>query len=202
MYLYHIERKITIMRLKTQDITKAALLAAMLGVSAYITIPLGFTPISLTLQTLLVNMTAMLLTPSMSFMTILVYILVGLVGVPIFSGGAGGPAKLFGPTGGYILAFLIAAPVMSATKNIFFKLFRKFIRSDATAKITAYSVNAIIVGMVIIYAFGTAYMMLLLGKKVGEVLPLTVVPFIPIDIAKCIAAAAIAVPVIRALNKE
>lgn len=190
------------MKTKTQNITKAALLAAMLGISAYITIPLGFTPVSLTLQTLLVNMTAMLLSPSISFMTILVYTLAGLVGVPVFSGGAGGPAKLFGPTGGYILAFLIAAPVMSATKDMFFKMFKKFIKSDSAAKITAYSVNAVIVGMVIIYAFGTAYMMLLLGKGIGEVLMLAVVPFIPLDIAKCIAAALIAVPVSKALNRE
>lgn len=188
------------MRSKTRDLTKAAVLASGLALSAYISIPLGFTPVVLTLQTLFVNLIAMLLEPKISFLAVFVYTLAGLAGIPVFSGGAGGPAKLFGPTGGYILAFLAAAPLMSVTKKIFFASFKKLIKNETAAKTAAYSVNAVIVGMTVIYLFGTAYMMLLMGKGAGEVLMLAVVPFIPLDIVKCIAAAAIAAPVERALR--
>lgn len=189
------------LKTKTQNLTAAGVLAALLCVSAYISIPLGFTPTPLTLQTLAINLIAIMLAPSMSFMTVLVYILVGLVGVPVFSGGAGGPAKLFGPTGGYILAFLVSAPIMSVTKEWFVKLFGKFIKSETTAKIIGYAVNAVIVGMVIIYVIGSIYMKFMLGKSFGAVLMMAVVPFIPLDLLKCVLAAVIAVPVMKALNR-
>ena len=188
------------MKLKTQDITKSAVLAALLCASAYISIPLGFTPIPLTLQTLIINMIAIMLTPSLSFLTVLVYILIGFIGVPIFSGGAGGPAKLFGPTGGYILAFLLCAPLMSYTKNLFLKGFRKFISSENTAKIVSYSVNAILVGMTIIYLLGSVYMRFLVDKSFAAVLMIAVVPYIPLDIVKCVIASVISVPIQNALK--
>ena len=185
---------------RTKELTKAAVLAALLALSAYISIPLGFTPVVLTLQTLLVNLIAMMLRPRTSFLAVLVYTLAGLAGVPVFSGGAGGPAKLFGPTGGYIMAFLAAAPAMSLTKGMFLKLFCRFIKNASAAKTASYAANAMLVGMTVIYTFGTAYMMIIMGKGAGEVLMLAVIPFIPLDILKCIAAAVIAVPVEKALG--
>lgn len=186
--------------LRTRTITKVALIAACLSISAYISIPLGFTPVVLTLQTLIVNMAALLLTPKESFSAMLIYILVGLVGLPVFSGGAGGPAKLFGPTGGYILAFLIAAPVMSWVKTYIQKLTDKLIKAPALSQIVAYALTAILVGMTIIYLFGTVYMQQLMGCTFTEALVMAVIPFIPLDIAKCVGAALISVPVKRALG--
>ena len=68
-----------------------ALLTALICVSAYIVIPLPFTPASLTAQTLVVNLIALLLTPRQAAFTMVVYILLGLTGLPVFSGGMGGP---------------------------------------------------------------------------------------------------------------
>ncbi|MGN1097291.1 MAG: biotin transporter BioY [Clostridia bacterium] len=188
-------------RLRTQTITKIALLVACLSVSAYITIPLGFTPVSLTLQTLIVNMIAILLTPWESFTALLVYILLGFVGLPIFSGGAGGPAKLFGPTGGYIFAFLISAPLMSWLKDYIRRAIDKFIKNTVASQVVAYTVNAIVIGMTIVYLIGTVYMKFLTGRTFSETLLLAVVPFIPLDIVKCVFAAVIGVPVKRALER-
>ena len=188
-------------RISTRDLTKMALLAALLCVSAYINIPLGFTPIKLTLQTLVINLTAILLTPGQSFLTVLVYVLIGFAGVPVFSGGQGGPAKLFGPSGGYIMAFLAAAPAMSFTKLYFERLVKKAVPNETRARIIAYSANAIIVGMLIVYLLGTIYMKLMLGRTWGEVLMMAVVPFIPLDIVKCIAAALIGVPLKMTLDR-
>lgn len=185
----------------TREITKMALLAALLCVSAYITIPLGFTPASLTLQTMIVNLIAILLTPMESFITLLVYILIGAVGVPIFSGGQGGLGKLFGPTGGYIFAFLAAAPAMSFTKKYFIAAAEKVVKNTSVARIAACTVNAILVGMVIVYLIGTVYMKFTLNRGWMDVLLMAVIPFIPLDIAKCILASVIGVPLKKALDK-
>ena len=184
----------------TRELTKMALLAALLCVSAYITIPIGTIP--LTLQTLLINLIAIMLVPSEAFFTVLVYILIGAVGIPVFSGGQGGLGKLFGPTGGYIFAFLAAAPVMSLTKEFFAGVFGRFIKNQTTARLVGYAVNAVVVGMVIVYAIGTVYMKIMLGRGWGEVLMMAVVPFIPLDIVKCVVASVIGVPLKSAMDRK
>ncbi len=185
--------------LTTQAITKIALFVAVLSVSAYISIPIGAIP--LTLQTLIINMAAIILSPFEGFVMTLVYILLGLVGVPVFSGGAGGPAKLFGPTGGYIFAFLAAVPLMSFLKGYFLKLIGKFTKNKGAAEFIAYTLTAILIGMVVIYLIGTVYMKLTMGKTWGQTLMAAVVPFIPLDLCKCAAASIIGIPVKRALDK-
>ena len=81
---------------KTAEMTKMALMVAMNCISAYIIIPLPFSMSPLALQTLIVNLTGYVLNAKQAFMTMLVYILVGLAGVPVFTGGTAGPGKLFG----------------------------------------------------------------------------------------------------------
>ena len=92
---------------KTLEMTRLALLVAMNCVSAYIIIPLPFSLSPIALQTLIVNLVGFLLPPKQAFITMLIYILVGLIGIPVFTGGTAGPAKLFGPTGGYIFGFIL-----------------------------------------------------------------------------------------------
>ncbi len=187
-------------KITTMSLTKAALLTALLCASAYISIPIGPSPI--TLQTLIVNLIAFLLTPYEAFFSILAYILLGAAGLPVFSGGVGGVGKLFGPTGGYILAFLVSAPLMAWIKNFAVKAVNRFGKKDSAVKeVTAYSLTAIIVGMTIVYILGTAYMKLSIGATWLETLSVAVIPFIPLDLVKCIAAALIAVPLKRALEK-
>lgn len=187
--------------MKTKQITTAAIAAAILCLSAYISIPLGFTPVPLTLQTLAIGMIAILLSPAASFFTVLAYILIGAVGIPVFSGGTGGIGKLVSPTGGYIFAFIIAAPVMSLTKGFFVKLFGKIIHNRRIADILGYSANGIVIGMTIIYLIGSIYMKFMLKKSFAAVLAAAVIPFIPLDIVKCIAAAIICVPILKVIEK-
>lgn len=92
---------------KTAEMTRMALMVAMNCVSAYIIIPLPFSLSPIALQTLIVNLTGYVLNAKQAFMTMLVYLLVGLAGVPVFTGGSAGPGKLFGPTGGYIIGFCL-----------------------------------------------------------------------------------------------
>lgn len=169
-------------KLHTQELTKIALFAALTCASAYIIIPLPFSPVSLTAQTFIINLMALLLTPRQTAYTLLLYILLGLLGLPVFSGGAGGPGKLFGPTGGYIFSWLIAVPLMARLKGPRYSMFR-------------YCAVTILAGMPLIYLIGTAYMKLLTGMNWTGAVTAAVLPFIPLDLFKCVAAAAVAKPV-------
>lgn len=168
------------------ELTKMALLTTMLCVSAYVIIPLPFSPISLTAQTLMINLIALLLTPGQAVFSVGVYLLLGLIGLPVFSGGMGGPAKLFGPTGGYLLACPFAVALMSWLKGKKYHFGR-------------YCAVTILAGMPLIYLLGSLYMRFLTGMNWMGVLTAAVLPFIPLDILKCIAAALIARPVLTAL---
>ena len=161
--------------MSTKDLTKIALLVAMNCVSAYIIIPLPFSLSPLALQTLIVNLVALILTPKQAFMTMLVYILLGLAGVPVFTGGTAGPGKLFGPTGGYILAFLPAVVLMAWLKGKTYNFLR-------------YTLVTICVGIPVIYVLGVAQLMALTGLGIKEAFVMGVLPFLLGDIVKAVGA--------------
>ena len=94
-------------RLDTSSMTKIALLTALLSVSSYLVFPLPFTPIVLSMHTVIVNLVGLILKPSHAAYTILVYLFMGFIGIPVFSAGSAGPGKLFGPTGGFYFGFLL-----------------------------------------------------------------------------------------------
>lgn len=96
-----------------REMVKMALLMAMNCVSAYVIIPLPFSLSPISLQTVFVNLLGFLLTPRQVLITMCAYLLMGLAGLPVFTGGTAGPGKLFGPTGGYIFGFLVAALIIS-----------------------------------------------------------------------------------------
>ena len=89
-------------------ITKITLMTAFLIVASYIVIPLPFAVASISLQTLAVNLIALLLSPFEACISIMVYILLCAVGVPVANGGKGGLTYLMGPTGGFFIGFLVA----------------------------------------------------------------------------------------------
>lgn len=105
------------MNTSARSITKTALCIALLCISSYIIVPLPFTPIVLSMHTVTVNLIGLVLTPGQSAVTLLIYLAMGLVGLPVLSGGTAGFDKLFGPTGGFYFGFLLAAILISATKG-------------------------------------------------------------------------------------
>ena len=86
--------------------TSTAVCVALLAVSAYISFPLPFTPAMVTALTIVVNLVAFIMKPKQAVMTILIYLLLGVAGVPVFVGGTSGLIKIIGPTGGFNLGFL------------------------------------------------------------------------------------------------
>ena len=98
---------------RTLMITKITLMTAFLIVASYIVIPMPFAVASISLQTLAVNLIALLLSPLEAGISILVYILLCGAGVPVANGGKGGVAYLMGPTGGFFIGFLAAVVLIS-----------------------------------------------------------------------------------------
>lgn len=169
---------------KTAEMTKMALMVAMNCVSAYIIIPLPFSLSPIALQTLIVNLTGYVLNAKQAFMTMLVYLLVGLAGVPVFTGGSAGPGKLFGPTGGYIIGFLVTA------------VFLAYFRGEKYS-FKRYALLGCVIGIPLIYVFGVVQLKLITGMGWDKAIMTGALPFIPLDIVKCLAAAVIAGPINR-----
>jgi len=157
--------------MNTRILTKIAICVALLSVSAYISIPLPFTAAMLTALTVVVNLVAFILTPKQAFLTLAVYILLGAAGMPVFVGGTAGFGKLIGPTGGFILGFLLSAPLISLLKG-------------KVPDFKRYMFIAVFVGMPVIYLCGSISMCLVQNLDIFSTLVVAVFPFILGDIVK------------------
>ncbi len=173
-------------KLDTSSMTKIALLVAALSVSSYLVIPLPFTPIVLSMHTVMVNLIGLMLKPSHAAYTILVYLMIGLIGVPIFSGGSAGPGKLFGPTGGFYFGFLFAAIAISMFKG-------------KKNKFTRYAAVTIGLGVPIQHLFAILFMCFHNDFNIQAALLTVSLPFIPGDIIKCILASMLGVAINKVL---
>lgn len=96
---------------KTFSLTLIAVGAAIIAVLSPMSIPIGIVPI--TLQTLAVGLIATVLKARETFFAVLLYLILGFIGIPVFTGGASGIAVLFGPTGGFLVAFLLIGSLIS-----------------------------------------------------------------------------------------
>ena len=125
--------------IRTKDIALIALFTALLAVCSWISVP---TAIPFTMQTFGVFLTIGLLGGKRGTAAILTYLLLGAVGLPVFSGFTGGIGHILGPTGGYILGFILTALLMWLAEALMGK----------SLKVLAASMVA---GLIICYAFGT-----------------------------------------------
>lgn len=171
----------------TREMTKMALMVALNCISAYIIIPLPFSLSPIALQTLVVNLTGYVLNAKQAAMTMIAYLLVGLAGVPVFTGGTAGPGKLFGPTGGYLFGFALWAVLLAYLRG-----------SEYSFK--HYALIGCIIGIPFIYVFGVVQLQLITHMGWSKAVMTGALPFIPLDIVKCCAAAYVAGPVHRIFN--
>ena len=157
---------------KTYAITVTALMTAVTCILAPLSIPIGPVPISLT--NLAIYISLYLLGWKRGTISYLIYLLIGLVGIPVFSGFTGGPAKLAGPTGGYIIGFIAMAIIAGLVIDNFHQPWLQLI--------------GMIVGTIICYALGTAWFCFEAKSTVSAALSICVFPFIPGDLIKMIIA--------------
>lgn len=156
-------------------LTVCALFAALICVLSPISIPLGAVPMSLGLLGILI--TAVSLPPSMSVASVLVYLLLGVCGLPLFSGGGAGLGVLIGPTGGYLWSYLLVAPLVSL-------LFRFRVRR-APDGVSGWRVAvACLCGVLICYACGTVQYSLVTHTALSVALSVCVLPFVLLDLFK------------------
>lgn len=165
-----------------RKMTLTGVCVALLAASAYISFPLPFTPAMVTALTIMVYFVAFVMTPKEAGLTLLIYLLLGIVGVPVFVGGTSGIAKIIGPTGGFNIGFLVAAMVMSAVRG----------KSHDFKKLI---MTGIFVGMPIIYIGGCISMYAVNRVSVWATLLTAVIPFLFGDVVKVVIAAMMAVRV-------
>ena len=154
-----------------------SIFAALTAVCSQILIPLPMVSINLALFA--VHLAAAILGAKYGGLSMLVYVLLGLVGAPVFTGFTGGVGILFGKTGGYILGYILSAFI---TGFLCRKWGRSFGRMCA----------AMALGVIVCYAFGTAWVMLVTGTPFLASLVYCVFPFLPGDAAKILLAAFLA----------
>ena len=151
----------------------AALVVAgslFIALSAQLAIPLPFSPVPVTGQTLAVLLTGMLLGSRRGGLSLLTYLVEGGLGLPVFAGGTAGLARLTGPTGGYLVGFLAAAFLVGMLAE------RGWDRRAGTTFL------AMLLGNVVIYALGLLWLTHFVGSE--RVLALGLLPFIPGDLWK------------------
>lgn len=142
--------------------------------SAQVAIPLPFSPVPITGQTLAVLLTGALLGSRRGSLCLLLYLAEGAFGLPVFAGGMAGPARLLGPTGGYLVGFMPAAFLTGLLAE------RGWDRRVRT------SLLAMLLGNAVIYAFGLPWLARFVGGE--RVLASGLLPFIPGDLLKLILA--------------
>lgn len=158
---------------KTYDMAYIGIFAVMIAVCSWISIP---ATVPFTLQTFAVFLSVVLLGGKRGTMSVVIYILLGAIGVPVFAGFTGGLGIIMNNTGGYIIGFLFSALVMWAAESLFGR------------KLWVQAVS-MVVGLAVCYAFGTAWFMFVYMRGAGVVGLMTVlgwcvIPFIIPDLVK------------------
>lgn len=172
-------------RSRTTSLLRAALVAALLGASALIVLPIG--PVPATLQVLVVAVAVLVLSPAEALGAGALYVALGTIGLPVFAGGGAGPGVLLGPTGGFIAGFALGAGAGAVVRRVM-----------ASAKLSPLvaDVPALITLLLVVYGSGWAWFALTTGRSAADAFALAVAPFVLVDAAK----AAVALGIARALR--
>ena len=163
-----------------------ALMAAVCCVLCPLSIPVGPVPVSLGVFAML--LCAYLLGAKNGTIACGIYILLGLAGLPVFSGFTGGASKIAGPTGGYIIGYIFLVIISGLFIEHYEVNAAKNLRLKGNAKNIVMQIAGMILGIGVCYLFGTFWFMLTNGGTFLYVLSICVFPFIGFDVIKLIAA--------------
>lgn len=162
-------------KLSTKQLTTIGVMTAVTCILGPLAIPLSFSPVPISLTNLAIYISIYVLGTKSGTISYIVYLLLGLVGLPIFSNFTGGLAKLAGPTGGYLIGFIFLAIV----GGIFVDHFQ--------GKIYMHAIG-LVIGTAICYLFGTLWLAFQAHLTFEAALWAGVIPYIPGDIAKVVIA--------------
>jgi biotin transport system substrate-specific component len=168
-------------RLSLKGMVYASMFGAMTAVGALISVPLQ--PVPITLQTFFLYLAAALLGGTLGALSQIIYLLLGILGLPVFSGGKAGLGVLMGPTGGYLIGFIVAAFVIG-----------KLVEMKKNAGFS-WLVLSMLAGGCIVYTLGVLQLMVVAQLSLAKAVAAGVLPFAPGDTLKVVAAAAIALKI-------
>jgi biotin transport system substrate-specific component len=177
------------MKTKTTELTVAALLTALMCILSQIAVPVPFAAIVLSLGTVGINLAGALQKPRAAFLSIFAYVMLGIVGLPVFAGMRSGIGTVLGPTGGFIIAYPIAALLIS------------FIADRAKSRSFALLIGGMLAGMVLLYIIGTLWYMIYAKTTVFAAFAAVGAPFIIPDFIKVVASAAVSVAILKIKGK-
>jgi biotin transport system substrate-specific component len=155
----------------------ASMFGALTAVGAYIMIPLP--PVPMTMQTLFVNLAGALLGGSLGALSQVVYILLGVIGLPVFAGGKAGVGVLIGPTGGYLIGFVAGAFIIGKLTSLRRQPGLLWLMGSMAA------------GIAVVYALGIMQLMMVAKLGITKAIAIGLLPSLPGDIAKIVIAALI-----------
>jgi|BioPla2DNA2_1021312.scaffolds.fasta_scaffold121259_2 biotin transport system substrate-specific component len=161
----------------------ASLFGALTAIGAFIVVPLQ--PVPFTLQTFFTALSGVILGGRTAALSQVVYLILGCMGLPVFAGGKAGLGIVLGPTGGYILGFILGAYIIG-----------KIVEARAEAGIIGIAL-AILAGDLIIYGLGTLWLSIIAQLSLAKAFLLGVVPFLLPELLKLMAAAFLAARIKR-----
>lgn len=163
-------------KIRTKQMVLIALMTAVTCVLGPLSIPLPFSPVPISLTNFAIFLAIFVLGMKSGTISFIIYLLLGAVGVPVFSSFRGGLQVLAGPTGGYLIGFIFLALIMGFALDHFD---RKLVPT----------IIGMIIGMAVCYAFGTVWLAKLLSLSFKEGLMMGVIPYLAGDAAEIIIAA-------------
>ncbi|MHC1574288.1 MAG: biotin transporter BioY [Candidatus Methanogasteraceae archaeon] len=153
----------------------ASLFAALTAIGAFVRIPVPVSPVPITIQVFFVLLSGLVLGSRWAGASMAVYVMIGIIGFPVFSGGSSGIGVIMGPTGGYLIGFIGAAYVTGLIAETF-------------GRNTSAAIGAMIAGLAVIYLFGVMQLSIVAHLPIKESVATGVLPFLIGDFIKLIAA--------------
>lgn len=150
-----------------------ALMAAVISALSPISITIPMSPVPISLSTFAIYLTLYILGATYGTISTMIYVLLGIIGAPVFTGFSGGIGKILGPTGGYIIAYIFMAIIAGC-----------IIERNYSSGFMCFLGMAI--GTIVLYIVGTLWLSHILNMTFIEGLGVGVIPFIPGDIVKMV----------------
>jgi len=164
----------------------SGLMAALIAVGAYIAVPIG--PVPIVLQNMFVMLTGLLLGSRWALASVGIYLLAGICGLPVFSGGGAGLGHLLGPTGGYLVSYLPAVFVIGFISERSGHIFLRLV--------------ALLLGCVLVYLFGVSWLKIATGMSAQKAITIGMLPFLIGDAVKIAAAIAVSKALLPIIQKS
>lgn len=175
-------------KFSVKQLALVGLMAAVLCILGPLALNIPISPVPISLGTLGIYFVVSVLGMKLGTLSVVIYILLGLVGIPVFAGFTAGPGKLFGPTGGYIIGFIFMALICGFFVDCF------------SHKVPLY-VTGMLLGTAVCYLFGTLWLAYQMDLTFGKALMAGVIPYIPGDLVKLAIATLIGFQIRKRLKK-